>query len=470
MSYYQNELSHNNARKRRKFLKTLKFFNRFFYSEIFILNLFFILSLFIGSLLLSLPYSLKEGENLDFIDAIFISTSAITVTGLMPVSITIFSQFGKLVLLLMIQLGGLGYIIFTTFFFFFSGKLFSISNTKLVRKYFISHVEYKVRNIIRDVFLTTLIIEFIGAIGIYLSFRWAGSEISFHSAFFYAVSSFCNAGISLTTDSLHSWSTAPFGLIIVTILIFLGGIGFVVISDIIKWVTSPKSVRYHLSLHSKIVLQVSLGLIIFGTVFFFLVYLSNFGNDNWLDKLLKAFFQSVASRTCGFTYDPNEDQAVLSQVMTIALMFIGGGPASTAGGIKVTTFFLLLIIIFKDDFRYNSFKVGTHQISMESFRRAMVFALRALVLLVFFVMLIVATESRDESFPQFFHIVFEAVSAFTTTGFSLGITPSLSVSGKIVIMFIMFSGKVGLFSLAFYIPRAKKEQGYQLPEQEVLLG
>jgi trk system potassium uptake protein TrkH len=444
---------------------------RTFFSERLLLVYFFSLALLTGTFLLNLPMATIAEGGLSFVDALFVATSAITVTGLMPVSTTVFTVFGKVIILFLIQVGGLGFITFTTLFLLVPGGRISIRNAQIVRNYFLSSVEYNPRRIMRDILLTTFGIELLGAIIIYFSFWSAGRPVTPFYALFHAVSAFCNAGISLSDDSIIAWHGASIAVITIALLVFAGGIGWVVLSDMGRWISARHRRQHALSLHSKITLYTSLGLVLLGVIFFFVISMVSGRNDNsWYDNLLGAFFHSVITRTGGFSYEAFEDMSFASQLVTVPLMFIGAGPGSTGGGIKVTTFFLILIVIFRDDFRYNSFKLGTHQISIDSFRRAMVFFIRALMLLFLFIGLVFVVESKANNVHVFFSIVFETISAFSTVGLSMGITPNLSPWGKVVMMCVMFSGKVGIFSLAIYVPNPKKERGYQLPEQEVLLG
>lgn len=422
--------------------------------------------IFTGALLLSLPIAWKGPLPLRFIDALFTSTSAVCVTGLITVDTALYTRFGQIVIMLLIQAGGLGLIAFATIYVALPRRRISLLQKGFIGDYSISEVEYRPKDIIRTILAITFGIEILGMLLLNLSFAPRGLTL-FDSAF-HAVSAFCNAGFSTRTTSLEEFVSDPIVNFAMIGLIISGGLGFVVVSDLAM---RARGKRLHLSYHSMVVIRTTTVLIAAGTiVYLMLEWDGAFAGLAYGQKAMAALFASVTPRTAGFdTINPAAFQSG-SSIVTMILMFIGASPASTGGGIKTTTFFILLMTAF----RYHD---GTHELHFH--RRAIhpATVYKAVGVVVKALLVVFATVLAMEAFEKGrvsplppLHIAFEAISAFATVGLSLGITPTLSDPSKATIILAMFVGRVGLFAMA--LPRAgRKIEGYAaLPSGDVMVG
>lgn len=434
-----------------------------------ILFSYFLLVIGIGVILLSLPVAWAGEGRLSFIDALFTSVSAVCVTGLITVDTASYSLFGKVVIMLLIQFGGLGILTFTTVIFLSATrtKKVSLRNLQMVKSFYLDSIEFKAHHILKNILLLTFSIELLGALLLYLRFRSSVEVLSWFYALFTSVSAFCNAGFSLFSDSLAGYATDPFLLSVVMLLLVTGGLGFLIFNDIYRLLRREKK---HLSLHTKIVLITTGGLILSSTLLYFLLEGSNSLEGMSLShKLVNALFQAVTPRTAGFNVIDQASLSAPSKVLTILLMFIGGSPASIAGGIKTTTFAIVLLAILKEPDCNGRLKLGNRMVSQSLVNKAMLFLGKAVGILVVSIFLLTLTQMRAGSQLSFFSLLFEAVSAFGTVGLSTGVTAGLSSSGKLIIIATMFAGRVGLISLT--IPLFKeREDAIDYPEEEVLVG
>lgn len=440
-----------------------------FRSDSWYLVIFFLGLIGIGSALLALPVSQAgpgpESKPNAFIDTLFIATSAVCVTGLISIDMACFSPFGHLVILLLIQFGGLGIISFTSLLLILPGGRIPFRRLSTIRSFYVDGVEYDPKKIILNIVFTTLLIEAIGASLLSVLFKQAGVENYVFSGIFHAVSAFCNAGFSLFPDSLEGFTHNRAVLLVVMTLIILGGLGFIVLQDLFQRLIRK---RRYLNYHSRVVLGMTGSLIGLGfLVFLFFDHNTGFANLSWGDKILNALFQSVTPRTAGFDTVPQGTLSQSSKVFTILLMFIGAGPGSIAGGIKVSTIFIIILLMIHTPDQEGDIQVGKHRITRYRLNRATVYFLKALSLLLTGALLLSLIEGLHGI--AFEEIVFEVVSAFGTVGLSLGLTPHLSVAGKFVIICIMFAGRVGLVALSFSVVRTKKYD-ITYPEGSVLLG
>ena len=440
-----------------------------FRSDSWYLVIFFLGLIGIGSALLALPVSQAgpgpESKPNAFIDTLFIATSAVCVTGLISIDMACFSPFGHLVILLLIQFGGLGIISFTSLLLILPGGRIPFRRLSTIRSFYVDGVEYDPKKIILNIVFTTLLIEAIGASLLSVLFKQAGVENYVFSGIFHAVSAFCNAGFSLFPDSLEGFTHNRAVLLVVMTLIILGGLGFIVLQDLFQRLIRK---RRYLNYHSRVVLGMTGSLIGLGfLVFLFFDHNTAFANLSWGDKILNALFQSVTPRTAGFDTVPQGMLSQSSKVFTILLMFIGAGPGSIAGGIKVSTIFIIILLMIHTPDQEGDIQVGKHRITRYRLNRATVYFLKALSLLLTGALLLSLIEGLHGI--AFEEIVFEVVSAFGTVGLSLGLTPHLSVAGKFVIICIMFAGRVGLVALSFSVVRTKKYD-ITYPEGSVLLG
>lgn len=433
-------------------------------------NLFsyFVFVILAGAFLLYLPISWKGPSRLAFIDALFTSVSAVCVTGLVSVNTALYTRFGQVIILLLIQAGGLGIIAFTTLYLATPKRKVSFRSLRLVREYYIDTVEYDASHIVRNIMIATFAIEGIGTLLLCFAFEPTVHTALFFAALFHSVSAFCNAGFSIFSSGLVGYVSDPFVSLVIMGLIVSGGIGFVVIQDLVRRASGQ---RKRLHLHTRIVLIATAVLIVGGLIVYYLLERNyELKRLPFGDQVLAAAFQSVTTRTAGFNTISESGMTTTSKLFTLILMFIGGAPGSTAGGIKASTAAIIFLAMFKDVGLDADMNVGRRKIGGRTIARAHIFALRALVVLFVSVFLLTLTElHRPGGDLSFLQIVFESVSAFGTVGLSLGATHDLSVLGKIVIILTMFTGRVGLISFA--ITGARRSTVHvEYPEGEVLIG
>jgi trk system potassium uptake protein len=442
---------------------------RFISSDKLILFLYFLSIIFIGSVLLSQDNVWKGINDLEYIDALFTSVSAVCVTGLITVNTADFNIAGQIIIMLLIQAGGLGIITFTTLFLTLPGRKISFRNQKIIKDYFIDSVEHEPRHIIRSIIILTIAAELIGSLLLFKAFSDADVSMPYFAALFHSISAFCNAGFSIFGNNLESFNNEVRVTIPIMGLIVFGGLGFVVIRDIYKKLFKKKR---RLSLHSKIVLAMTVFLIIAGT-FLVLLFERNGSLSGFTgsQRYMAALFQSITPRTAGFNLVPQETLSLPTKFITLIMMFIGGSPGSIAGGVKVTTFFLLLTLVFSHISEDGELTIARSRIGSIASIRAAVFVLKAIMFLGLSIFALTVTEVFLSSNPKsFLNIIFETFSAFGTVGLSLGITPLLTKAGKLVIIFTMFVGRVGLVSLVMRSPRPYHEKLIDYPKEEVMVG
>ncbi|MBN2353259.1 MAG: potassium transporter [Spirochaetales bacterium] len=432
---------------------------------------YYIIIILVGSILLSLPFSWNGKGSLSYIDAFFTSASAVCVTGLITVDTAQFSLFGKIIILLMIQAGGLGIIGFTTIYLAIPSLRLSLKHRMLVKELYLDDVEFEPQNIMKQIVFITLLIEFIGAVFLWIGFAPTLKENAPLAAIFHSISAFCNSGFSIFSTSMEGFVGNPIVNFTVMGLVILGGLGFMVIRDIAKRVSGKKR---RLALHSRIVLVTSLCLILLGAVAFFaLEYNNAYARLNPGEKVMAAVFQSVTPRTAGFDTVTQSKLSAPSKLLTLPLMYIGASSGSTGGGIKTTTFAVILLMALFGSRRGGEIVVGGRRLPASLLSNAAIFMLK--IFMILFVSLFVMSVVELVFFPgpgkDLFNLTFEAFSAFGTVGLSQGVTPNLSVFGKLILVFLMFEGKAGLLAMALTSPTfrfSQKELHY--PSGEVLIG
>jgi trk system potassium uptake protein TrkH len=389
----------------------------------------------IGIFLLKLPISTQTAESLSWIDSIFLSTSAVCVTGLSTIpdlSITL-SVFGKVVLALLIQIGGIGIVTIAIYVLIVLGIKIGVTERYVIKEALNQQSLSGVVRLVRSIIITTLIIEFFGMVVNFIVFI---QDFEFWKALglsaFHSISSFNNAGFDiLGSNSLQNYSTNVLLNINTMALIIIGGIGFIVIRDILtkkKWSA--------LSLYSKIVLKTTLFLIVFGALF---VKIFEWSNVTWLE----AIFQSVTTRTAGFsTVDMNLFSYSTLMVIMI-MMFIGASPNSTGGGVKTTTIYLLFKSI-SSFLRGKPTIINKRKVDHGTRQKAFTLVLLALFSIFVVFVLLSKIESGNPNYEMtFVNMLFETFSAFGTVGLSMGITPHLMPISKILISVLMFLGRLG---------------------------
>ncbi|MGG4341096.1 TrkH family potassium uptake protein [Paenibacillus lautus] len=432
-----------------------------------ILVLGFAAIIFIGTALLMLPISTSTGEPLEFIDALFTSTSATCVTGLVVVDTgTTFSSFGEVVIMMLIQIGGLGFMTMATLFALALKRRISLKDRLILQEAMNQSSMEGIVRLIRRVLLYSLIIEACGAV--ILSIRWAfdmpiGQAIYYGA--FHAVTMFNNAGFDLFGDfrSLTGYVYDPVVNFVVMFLIVSGGIGFIVLSDLIDFRKQRR-----LSLHSKVVLTMTATLLLVGFIVILIFEFTNprtLGSLNWGGKFFGALFQSVTPRTAGANTIDITGLRQATQFFIVILMFIGASPGSTGGGIKTTTFTIMVGAVIAMMRGREDIVMFRYRLAQERVLKALTIALLALLLVLTVSMILSTTEEGS-----FLEILFETTSAFGTVGLSMGLTPDLTGFGKILISITMFAGRLGPLTLAYALGPKKGKELYRHPEGKMIIG
>lgn len=410
----------------------------------------FLFTILIGTVLLKLPFATKIP--ISWVDALFTATSATTVTGLSVIDISsTLTVFGEAILLLLIQIGGVGLMAFAVATLIILGRKVGMKNRIFIQETFSYQSIGGTVKFLREILLFVFITEGIACIT--LSLFWVpefGWKQGLYYSVFHVVSAFNNAGFSLFPDNLMPFAGDPVVIFILSGLFVIGGIGFVVVMDVIQ----KKSIRQW-ALHTKVMIY---GTLILNTVAMLFLLIMEFHNHktigdlSFADKVWTSYFQAVTPRTAGFNMVAMEDMEESSLLLTLLLMFIGGGSASTASGIKLTTFIVILLTTLSYFRGISEPHIFNRTIKAEIIFRSM--AVAAVSSGVIFVALFLLTMT--EKMP-FLPLLFETVSAFGTVGLSLGITSDLSSVGEIIICLVMFLGRIGPLTLFFLLIRTRKE-------------
>jgi len=433
--------------------------------------------IFIGALLLSLPAASVSGQSIGAINALFTSTSAVCVTGLVVLDTgTQFTLFGQIVILVLIQSGGLGFMSMASLIFLLIGKQITLRERILIKE---SLNEFKISSVVRlvkTVLQFTFFIEFLGAV--LLSFRFVpefGWAQGIYRAVFHSISAFCNAGFDLNGGfkSFADYVADPLVNFTFMGLIILGGLGFVVIFDIINKLKKKRTVR--MALHSKLVLYASGLLILIGLIGFFALELSNpntLQNLTPKGKVLAGMFQAVTPRTAGFSTIDQGQLTTGSKLLTMIMMFIGASPAGTGGGIKTTTAVVVFLLMANVAKGKDEITVMKRRINRDITLRAVTLFVGGLVLVMVVAFLLTIIESGKGGLFSFENILFEAFSAFGTVGLGTGITPYLEPLSRIVIIFSMFAGRVGLLTVMYAMANRMhhSEVNIKYTEENVMIG
>jgi len=426
----------------------------------------------IGTLLLSLPIATRTGEYPGFINTLFTSASAVCVTGLVVVDTgTFWSLFGQIVIMILIQIGGLGFMTLMTIIFVISGRRITIKDRMVLQSSVNSKHVQGVVKFTKYIIIVSLMIEAIGAILYATVFiPEFGVAKGAYYAIFHSISSFCNAGFDLMGNfqSFTAYIHNPIINFTSCALIIVGGLGFAVTSDIYNFHST-----HRLNIHSKMVLTATFFLISAGTVAFLILEYNNPATLQSLslpNKLMTAFYQSVTTRTAGSNTISQFDLTRTSKLVTIILMFIGASPGSTGGGVKTTTFAVLLLSLKRVFTGEKDINIYGRRISTETIQRAFAIVLTALILNSIIIVLLTLLEPNIPGLS----LVFEVYSAYSTVGLSCNVTTQLGSISKLLIIFNMFTGRVGPLTIAYVITRREhgnNQQGnYKLPKGNILLG
>lgn len=424
--------------------------------------------------LLWLP-GLYVGPGLGFIDAVFTATSAVCVTGLIVVdTATYFTLLGQAWIALLIQLGGLGILTFTTLVISVLGRRASLGAEQATGGHAAVLDWLDARGLVRAVVALTLGVEAVGAAALWLAWRGTlGNGGAVWPAAFHAVSAFCNAGFSVFSDSLEGYQRSPVTLTVVGALIVLGGLGFLVIEDLRGRYLRRR--RRRLSLHTTLVLGATALLLVGGAVLYLLFERNGvLAALPWPDRLTNALFMSVTARTAGFNTVDYNAIGNPSVFLTVILMLVGGSPGSTAGGVKTTTVALLVLLFISRLRGRRHVSARGRTVPDETIDQAAGLAIGAIGLLGITVFVLLATELPVDVTDRyhFMRIVFEAHSAFGTVGLSMGITPALSSLGKIVLTLLMYLGRVGPLTMAAAMAFAGAHQRthFRYAQEDVIIG
>lgn len=429
----------------------------------------FAIMMFLGALLLCLPLAQISGKSGNFLENLFTATSALCVTGLVVNDISItYTIFGKIVILILIQLGGLGVLTVSSMVILSISRKMGYYTKKIVSEDINYNILTEIPRYLKNVSIVVFGIEFVGAVLLFFEFS---KKLPFIQAvgysIFHSVSAFCNAGFALFSNNMENYTGNILINFVITSLIILGGLGFAAILDVYNVI---KKTRRKLSTSTHLAIVMTIFLICFGAVMTFMLEYSNkgtIGSLNLHDKLLSSYFQSVTLRTAGFQ---TVDLATLTTptiIIYLFLMFIGASPGSTGGGLKTTTLGILLLgvmnaITGREDIEYRK-----RRLSWQIFNKAC--AILMLSLFYLFVMIIIM--SIFDSSKGFLPLLFELISAFGTVGLSMGLTAKLSIISKLIIILTMYIGRVGPLTIMYALSKKKYREGkYKYPEETILIG
>ena len=416
--------------------------------------------IFIGSLLLSLPFVQASGSQATYFDHLFTTVSMVCVTGLFtqPVATT-YNVWGQLICMLLIQIGGLGLMTFIGVFYIQGKQKLSLRSRETIQESFSYGETRSLRAFIRSIFLTTFLVEGLGAF--LLSFRFIpefGWGRGIFTSIFLAISAFCNAGFdNFGSSSLVNYQTDPLINLVIAGLIITGGLGFMVWFDLATQLGKKKKRR--LRFHTKLVLFLTAGILLFGTVSTLFTEWQNpgtIGNLSVPEKVLVSFFQTVSMRTAGFASIDYTQARPVTLFIYILQMFLGGSPGGTAGGLKITTFFVLLVFARSELLGLPHANVAQRTIEARTVQKS--FSVFIIFLMTFLLGLMLLGITAEGT-PRFIYLMFETISALATVGVTANLTPELGKLALSIVMVLMFIGRIGpltlLVSLADYQPDKK---------------
>lgn len=445
-----------------------KFLKRGNLSAVQILVIGFIVLILIGAILLSLPISSVSGKGTNFLDALFTSTSAACVTGLITLDTgTYWSYFGQVVIMLLIEVGGLGFMSFAAFFALLLGKKITLRDRLVMQEAMNTFNIQGLVRMVRYVLAFTFSVQFFGALLLSTQFiPQFGLGKGIYFSIFHSISSFCNAGFDLFGhfNSVTSYWNNVVILLTLSSLIIIGGLGFTVWFELYNY----RGIR-KLSVHSKIVILVSIALLIFGTILMFLFEMKNpktIGDMGFGYKVLNAYFASASPRTAGMNSVSTDDMTNASKFLTVILMFIGGSPGSTAGGLKTSTFGVIILSVISVIRGREDAQVFGRRFSKELVYKSLALLIIGMSIVIIVTMILTITEPGE----SFINLLYEATSAFGTVGLTTGVTQRLSIVGKIVIILTMYCGRVGPMTVALALLKNKKKQTHKYPEGRILIG
>ncbi len=440
-----------------------------------IILLSFLSTILVGSALLALPISSKSGVAVPYLDALFTATTSTCVTGLVTLpTVSTWSVFGQIVILLLIQVGGLGIITIMSGLMLLLNRKMGIGDRLLIQDAFNLNTMAGLTEFVKKVLLGTLIIEGIGAALYMLVFIPEFGAKGIWISIFNSVSAFCNAGIDIIAEnSLCNYAVNPLINAVTAALIILGGLGYIVWWDVLRVIKGRSSrnrkIFRHLTLHSKIAITVTGGLILVGAILIFIFEYNNpltIGEMSLFNKIQASFFQSITTRTAGFATVPQENLTSPSVTVSIILMLIGGSPVGTAGGIKTVTIAVIFCSAFATIRNKNSATLFGRRISEGSVKKAVAVVVMFIAICTISGILLMATGNASA-----IDAVYEAVSATATVGLSRNLTATLNTFGKLIIIVTMYFGRVGPISLAVALGSKNESQNViSEPTEEISIG
>ncbi len=432
----------------------------------------YLATVIVSTIVLRLPISWREGVQLSWMDALFTATSAVSVTGLTVVNTAeSFSEFGKIALLFMFQLGGIGIMTLGVFLWLILGRNISLSYRKLIM------VDQNRENLsglvqlLKIVFILALYIEGIGTVLLTVYFRLAGYYDDWLTAFvhsvFHAISAFTNAGFDIYGSSLSNFAHDYVVQTITMLLLVFGAIGFPVLIELREYFFG-KHERYQFSLYTKVSGIMFFLLVLVGAVGIWLMEKDlYYAALPWHEKLFFSLFNSITTRSGGLA---TMDVAVFSiptQLLLAMLMFIGASPSSVGGGIRTTTFAVVMLALYDYALGRNEVRAFRRAIKQEDILKSFIVFTAAAIIVLFSMTVLAYTEQNH---IPLIALIFEICSAFGTSGLSMGVTPELSTAGKWIIIMLMFIGRIGVLSLLFMFRTRKRKQSYHYPKEEIIIG
>ena len=453
----------------------MKIKKRFSISTTHMILLSFLFAILCGTLLLMLPISSATGECVSFIDALFTATTATCVTGLVVVpTVSTWSVFGQIVILFLIQIGGLGIITVMSGIILSINRKMKLSDSILIQDAFNLNTMSGLGRFLKKVIIGTGVVEVCGALLYMFAFVPKYGLKGIYYSIFTSISAFCNAGIDvIAEDSLCSFIGDPIVNITTCLLVILGGIGYIVWWDVIRVIKQRREKKgglfKRLTLHSKIAISSTLILIISGAIMFFMFEYNNPSTLKDLslhEKIQASIFQSVTTRTAGFATIPQENLTTPSALFSLLLMFIGGSPVGTAGGVKTVTIATLLLAAISAIKNKNQVTIFNRKISKAAISKSIaVFATSFSIMFISTLLLSCFTQA------DLIDVLYETVSATATVGLTRALTPTLTLAGKIIITATMYLGRVGPISLAIaFITKKENQNVVSDPTEEISVG
>ena len=435
-----------------------------------LLYFFYIIAIVISTFLLSLPISFKKDVHVPFIDVLFTAVSALSVTGLTTISISdTFSTTGLIILTVIFHLGAVGIMTASTFIWLIIGKKIGLFERRLLMQDQNQTTFGGIVGLIKQIVIIFFVVEIVGVIilGTYLLQFYPTTKEAYFHGYFSTISAMSNAGFTLSANSYMPYAGDFFFQFIIMILVIFGAIGFPVLIEVKQYLRKRHLKRkYRFSLFTKLTSTTFFLLILLGALFIYLLDFHQFFKDKlWYESLFYSLFQSVTTRSAGFSTLDVSSLTESNQLFISLLMFIGASPSSAGGGIRTTTFALVVIFILTYVRGGKSVKIFHREVYDEDLLKAVTVTILASIIIIFSLLLLTLLEPFTIT-----QLLFEVTSAFGTVGLSLGITDELSTLSKIVLMVLMFIGRVGLITFIFTIKKENEHEYIRYPKERIIIG